>query len=336
MISELEKISEVDTQSLVLYARLCQLEKWLREMVYIELKVKKGRNWVNFNKTKSTYEAEQELHHIPSADHSPLSYTTFSDLAKLIKNNWDLFTEYLPPQKNWEVKFEEITHIRNRVAHFRRGHQDDLDRLLQLMRDIDAGFWKFCTDYNDIHPILPPDKDPISQKYIGLDPFSYKEVAPNEWARIGSAPDSLRYIVSINMIKRSWAQSSEVIDGTPGYIYDVNIHIKNQQQFDYTRLLTHIKTFKPEIIHICLDNFADSARVTLPAVIGSEKAIDIIDEIIKLTDSSLTIRRPMNINDNWVQEFSEEWPEYVLGPKNPLTFLCPDMPCSFFNVLKKG
>ena len=24
--------------------------------------------------------------------------------------------------------------------------------------------------------------------------------------------------------------------------------------------------------------------------------------------------------------------EYVIGPSNPLTFLWPDMPCSFFNV----
>ena len=38
MFSELEKISEVDESALILYARLRQLEKWLREMVYVELK----------------------------------------------------------------------------------------------------------------------------------------------------------------------------------------------------------------------------------------------------------------------------------------------------------
>lgn len=41
MLSELEKISDRDEPSIILYARLWQFEKWLREMVYVELKSKK-------------------------------------------------------------------------------------------------------------------------------------------------------------------------------------------------------------------------------------------------------------------------------------------------------
>jgi hypothetical protein len=33
-----------------------------------------------------------------------------------------------------------------------------------------------------------------------------------------------------------------------------------------------------------------------------------------------------------VDEFAMQWPEYVLGPSNPLTFLDPDMPCDFFGL----
>jgi hypothetical protein len=29
---------------------------------------------------------------------------------------------------------------------------------------------------------------------------------------------------------------------------------------------------------------------------------------------------------------ADEWPEYVLGPSNPLTFLDPEMKCSFFGA----
>lgn len=59
MKSELEKIPEIEEESLIVYARLWQLESWLREMIYVELKAKKGKNWFNFNKTKSTYESDQ-------------------------------------------------------------------------------------------------------------------------------------------------------------------------------------------------------------------------------------------------------------------------------------
>lgn len=336
MLTELEKISEVNEDALVVYARLWQLEKWLREMVYVELKSKKGRNWINFNKTKGKYEADKKLQHMPTSDQSPISYLTFPELTNLIKNNWEQFSIYLPTLNLWEAKLEEIVLIRNRVAHFRMGHRDDLDRLLQLMRDVDSGFWKFCTSYNNIHPVLPQDKDPVTKKYVELDPFAPKQISENEWATLGSAPRDMLYIVSVNTIKRIWAEDSEIIDGTPGYIYDVSIHIRNQKQFDYRYFLAQTKSLHSEFIHICLDAFSNSIRVTLPAVLGSEKIIAIIDKLIETTNYTMVPSHTINTDDISVQKLSEKWPEYVLGPKNPLTFLGPDMPCSFFNVLKNA
>ena len=332
MLSELNKISEVNESSLILYARLWQLEKWLREMVYIELKTMKGRNWFNFNKTKGTYEADKAFKHIPTSDDNPLSYTTFPELSKLIKNNWNLFSEYLPPQQIWEVKLDEIIHIRNRVSHFRKGHKDDIDRLLQLMRDIDNGFWKFCTDYNNLQPILPAERDIVAKKYVDLDPFSFKEIAPNEWAKIGMAPQGLKYIVSINSIRRRWAEKAEIIDKTSGYIYDFNIHLRDNRQFNYSNFLEASSKFKADIIHICLDTFSSSIRVTIPSVIGSNKVCEIIDDLIVFSENAIIFKHHINNDDQFVQRLSEEWPEYVVGPKSPLTFLAPGMPCSFFNV----
>lgn len=334
MFSELDKISEIDKRALILYARLWQLEKWLREMVYVELKANKGRNWFSFKKTEHTYDADKAFTHIPTADDNPLSFTTFPELIKLIQKNWDLLSGYFPPKNVWEVKLDEIIHIRNRIAHFRRGHADDIERLLQLMRDIDNGFWKFCTDYNDVQPIHPPEKDEVAKKYAELDPFSFKEVAPNEWAKVGIAPQGLRYILSINLARRRWAEVSPRIDGAPGYIYNVNIHLRENRQFDYSKFLISSSKFKADIIHIFLDTFSNAVRVTIPAVIGSPKVCEIIDELIRITENSMTLHRPINIGDKVVQKLSENWPEYVIGPDNPLSFLGPDMPCSFFNVDK--
>ena len=143
-------------------------------------------------------------------------------------------------------------------------------------------------------------------------------------------------IVSINSLRRWWAEKVEVIDGTPGYIYDLSIHLRDNKQFDYSKFLSEARKFKSDIIHICLDTFSTNVRVTIPAMIGSEKVCVIIDELIRLTENSMTLQRPINSDDQAVQKFSEEWPEYIAGPKNPLTFLYPDMPCSFFNVIKSS
>lgn len=334
MLYELQKISDVNEQSLVVYARLWQLENWLREMLYVELKSQKGRNWINFNKTTNTYEADKKLHHIPTSDHSPVSYLTFSELTNLIKNNWELFSIYLPPLNQWEAKLEEIVHIRNRIAHYRKGHSDDLDRLLQLMRDIDNGLWVFCTSYNDKHYIIPQDKDPITKKYLELDPFAPKQISENEWAAFGSAPQDMRYTVIIKSIKRKWAAYSEIVDGTPGYLYDITIVLRNQRQYNYKKFLDQTRTLYSNFVHICLDTFSSSIRVTLPAVLGNEKVIGIIDELIDKTENTMENSRQINVDDLYVQKLSEKYPEYVLGPKNPLTFLCPECPCSFFNVTK--
>lgn len=335
MLSELEKISDIDESSIILYARLWQFEKWLREMAYIELKAMKGGGWFNFNKIKGTYEKDKALTHIPTANDNPLNFTTFPDLIKLINNNWELFSEYLPPKPIWEVKLEEVVLIRNRVAHFRNGHEDDIDRLLQLMKDVDNGFWKFCTDYNDLHPILPPERDAVAKKYANLNPFSFKEVSSNEWAMFGSAPQTLKYIVSINSSRRRWAKKSVEITGTQGYIYDVNISLRDNWKFKYPELLTATNKFKADVIHICLDAFSDTFRVTIPAVIGADAVCGIVDSLINITENSITVHHAINSDVDTVQKLSEEWPDYVIGPENPLTYLGPDMPCSFFNVMKK-
>src|SRR5690606_35681324 len=136
---------------------------------------------------------------------------------------------------------------------------------------------------------------------------------PNEWAQIGSAPRGLRYIVSISSLRRRWAEKSVVIDGTSGYIYDVNIHLRDGRQFDYSRFLATASKYKAELIHIFLDTFSSTVRVTIPAILGSEKVCEIVDGLITIAENSMTVHRPINSDDQAVQILSEQWPEYVLG-----------------------
>jgi hypothetical protein len=87
------------------------------------------------------------------------------------------------PTTIWEAKLEEVSQIRHRVAHFRRGHRDDLQRVLQLMRDLDQGFWRFCTSYNDPTPVLPQSDDPVVSHFLHLDLMPWTQVSDGKWAR---------------------------------------------------------------------------------------------------------------------------------------------------------
>ncbi len=182
------------------------------------------------------------------------------------------------------------------------------------MRDIDDGLWVFCTSYNDKRPILPQDKDPVTKKYLELDPFAPKQIGENEWAVYGSAPQDMRYMVSVNTIRREWATYSEIVDGTAGYLYDIRILMRKERQYNYKNFLDQTKAIHSHFVHICLDHFSNSIRVTLPAVLGSEKVIEIIDKLIHATEYSIESGHRINADNLFVQNLSEKYPEYVLGP----------------------
>ena len=332
-IIDTDYVKELPQRVLQTYACLWQFETWLRRMVYIELRAFCGDDWVsmisNYDRSR---EGDKRLTHMPTPEGDPLSYTPFSEIKKIISAHWELFSTYFPPKNIWEAKLEEVSQVRNRVAHFRRGHSDDLQRVVQLLRDIDQGFWMFCTSFNDSRPILPPSKDCVTKKFLDLDPFPFTEVEENKWARVGSADPSVPLAVTIETLKRPWADPTDNIDGYKGYIYEINILARNQRTFDYRKFLESTKRIHDRLVHICLDSFANSVRITLPSVLGAKTVIEIIKEFIEISRCYIFPGRSLGLNDDSVQRLSEEWPEYVLGPENPLTFLAPDMPCTFFGV----
>ena len=331
-----QEIPDFSPRILLTYIQLWQLEIWLRHMVYIELKARDGDNWSNVvQMTDRPRKADKRLTHMPTPESEPLSYASFSELRRLISENWYLFSQYLPPKNIWEAKLDELAQVRNRVAHFRRGHPDDLQRVNQLLRDIDKGFWLFCTSYNDSIPVLPQKDDPVTLEFLQLNPFPYSEIEKGKWAMFGQAASGMKYTVTIETLKRVWARTASQVDGSKGYLYDVRITARDRRIYDYRRLLEDTQDIHQHFVHICLDKYKNSIRVTIPAIIRSETVIKLVKHLIKITEYTIH-PGPENIDesDNSVQLFSEKWPELILGPDNPLTFLDPDMPCRFFSVYR--
>lgn len=343
----LSQISDrIPPERLSTYSRLWQLETWLRTLVYVELRARYADTWQSHLKNTSprAQEKDDELTHMPTRESLPISYMQLRDLLATISSHWRLFQPYLPPKPIWTAKLSEISQIRHRIAHFRLGHKHDAHRVEQLLRDIDQGIWEFCTSYNSSMAVLPQSNDLVIRNFLHLDPFPWSEVEPNKWVRIGSAPPDLVISATFEVMRRPWLKSRapKQVSGKYGYLYDVTLAARNSRRFDYSLFLNNTKSVHQRLCHICLANFSDIIRFTIPTSLGREDIIDIIQTLIEAAQysvrpgrDSFVFEKPSETGSrqlNMVDTFAEKWPEYVLGPSNPLTFLGPDMPCSFFGI----
>lgn len=323
--------TEVPERALRLYARLWQFETWLRRMVYVELRALLGNGWNSSLKTAGKpYAADKRLRHMPTPEMNALSYSQLGDLLGIIEANWSCFEGYFPPQDLWKAKLQEISQIRHRVAHFRVGHPDDYARLAQFLRDLDSGFWRFCTSYNHQRPILPPSLDPVTARFLPRDPLPWGKIEPNQWARVGIVDHSNVVAMVVNVTTRPWAAAQVSPDGQPGHFYDVTLMAQDRRVFDLPSLLDSTRRLHPHVAHLILDGLGTMVRLTLPSVLGATQVIAIIDEFYDRARSA--VGWSSNAFGRDTDALASEWPEYVMGPRDPLSFLDPDMPCTFFGA----
>ncbi|MFD2250044.1 hypothetical protein FHS82_004125 [Pseudochelatococcus lubricantis] len=326
-----ESLADVPTQVINTYARLWQLETWLRTMVYVELRALLADDWGrDLTATSGPLQADKALTHMPTPELNALSYSQLSKLITLVDAHWNCFAIYLPPKSIWTAKMQEIVQIRHRVAHFRVGHADDLLRVKQFLRDIDLGFWRFCTSYNDATQLLPQSSDPITAHFLPLDPLPWVEFEERKWAQIGVRDNGLPVGLSVRAQRRPWA-SKPVKPGEPGHLYNFYMFAQDGRGFEMKRLLEKTQPLHKHLVHLCLDSDVASIRFTLPSLLGSDAIITIVEAFHAAAINA--VRRVRDTLDpEGMNALAAAWPEYVLGPKNPLTFLGPDMDCSFFDV----
>lgn len=339
---------KIPLERLSTYTCLWQLESWLRTMVYVELRARYGDTWEENLKqrNRSAYKNDKALSHMPTREDLPTSYMQLTDLLETISTNWYLFKTYLPPKNLWKAKLVEISQIRHRIAHFRLGHNHDYDRVEQLLRDVDQGFWRFGTSYNANLPILPQSKDDVIKQFLHLDPFPYREVEPNKWARLGLVERDLVVSATFEIIRRNWLNAAvpTQVAGKYGYFYDITFCARNNRAFEYQQFLKNTKSLHQHLCHIFLDSESNTIRITIPTVLGKASIIEIVKALFDWASSSvrpahntvkfgqLSETEAISRRTRMVDELTEQWPEYILGPSHALTFLDPGMPCSFFDV----
>jgi hypothetical protein len=202
---------------------------------------------------------------------------------------------------------------------------------LQLLRDMDAGMFRFVTSYNDPTPVLPATADPVIAEFLELDPFPWTQVQERRWARVGQAPEDLRVSVRLEVLRMPWVEWAVPVAGAEGFLYSVNIDARDGRRLHFKQLLASTQSPHKHLAHVCLDSGETGFRLTIPACIGKDLVIRVVRAFHEAALYALGPSREF-IADERVQRFADTQPEYVLGPTNPLTFLTPDMPCTFFGA----
>ena len=182
-------------------------------MVYVELRARHGDAWHQYLQLPNSrpLEKDKKLSHMPTSDQLETSFMQLSDLLKTVSSNWELFQPYLPPQQIWDARLLEVSQIRHRIAHFRPGHKNDLDRVEQLLKDIDKGFWTFCSSYNSDYFFLPPSKDEVLNTFLVSRPVPVdRGWRASIGLELGSPISHQPLSVKIDILRRNWLQSTSL------------------------------------------------------------------------------------------------------------------------------
>ncbi len=345
------------------YCIVHQIENWFRELVYLELKAHFALNWWEIackalDRSKGrgipaerSLKADKAHPHMSTPETDPLWFLSFDSLLRIIFDQklWPIFHPYLTTKQLLRAKLEEIKPIRNRIAHCRSLHADDLNRLHVFVRDLDQGFWKFCTSYNNNRPIIAELKhDPVYRNFAARECISYAKVEPRTWARIGiHRCTNLCLMVDYIVRPSATRQARSKITMWKGAAYDVTFIKRDQHSFlDYRRILRTTHPVHDKALHIFLDGFQKQLRVTFPAFIEAADLIPAIERFHEACVHCTTLqclRAPITgtpeesgsiesyeANMRPFEQIASEWPHYVIPPTHPFSFLCPDMPCTFF------
>jgi hypothetical protein len=212
-------------------------------------------------------------------ENDPLWFLSFDSLLKIVFDErlWPLYECYLTTKDLLEAKFSEVLPIRNRVGHNRALHEDDLDRLRRILRDLDQGFWNFCTSFNDTRPFIAELRtDSVYMNFQDRAGFDYAEVGPNEWALVGNTLGMRQNV----MVEYSYRPSAER-EGFPekGRLYHFTFSqtAGNNRSLDYRKIFEYTHRFHPMVVYMTMDSYQRTLRVSIPALYPVQEIIAAVE-----------------------------------------------------------
>jgi len=323
--------SGVPPHAIGFYGRWWQLEDWLREVVYVELRAKHGEGWTNHleGHAPKRVASDEANAYMASADAGELlAYADVSDLFRLIEDQWELFSPLLPPRRRWEGTSDELRELRNRNAHCRRPHRDDLARIEQTLRDLEAGAWRFYSSYLDTRAVHK-SRDPVARAWLGRQHETAARLLDHAERQY-----DVRFRLGYSVRPWATAPDANAISGSEGVLWHARWVIGGRD-LNVAELWTEVARCPPVcelLVHLLVDMgsvTATFAAVDDPANIADAIG-DIFDDVLTTSRPSV-LRVPIESPEEWANRWTrgaEHLPRRV-QVNSPLTLVDPLLPGAF-------
>lgn len=213
----------VNPTALALYGRWWQLESWLRELVYVELRANFGVSWVSALNLGVPSKPGSVSHMNGPDDANPLAHLDYRDLLKAIDDHWDLLAYALIDRDAWRGRQSELIQIRSRISCLRQPHTDDLNRLEQTLRDLEYGAFIAFASYND-HRLPDPEvhTDAVTRGWIAREHDTARRLCEHVERQYGG--------LRVQLSSRPWAiRPRELGDNrAPGTLWHADIYLRDR------------------------------------------------------------------------------------------------------------
>jgi Swt1-like HEPN len=308
----------VPAEALVLYGRWWQLETWLRQLIYVELRARDGVKWAAALPPKAEERETKDRRHgymaTPDAQ-ARLAYLDFSPLLDLLETHWSLFADSLIDPEVWSGRAVELRNIRNRIGHCRRPHSDDLARLEQTLRDLDSGAFRAVAAFNRQYQPEGDLDDPVVEAWV-------QDQHDDAYRLVGHAARQYDVRFVLRFSCRPWAEppaEGRPVTGKVGYLWHASWYVGSgfvdlRKFWEDNYLIRH----RDLIVFVCA-NAPASIEVSFAAV---DEPHTISDAIGNCFDALLSNQRRGTVSDHiwesWVERYADLDPRVQVNSPWPI------------------
>lgn len=304
-----------------LYSRWWQLETWLRSLVYLELRSANGSAWADLlpGNSADRQQKDEEFRHMRTPDaQDQLAYLDAGPLLQLTLDQWQLFRLYLPTQKIWAGRIEELKAIRNRIGHCRRPHGDDLDRLEQTLRDLDGGAFLATSFFNDQSLANREWSDALVKDWV------HRECSEAHLIEHATRQYDTNFRLSIS--RRPWAEpltpNEAELGCRPGYVWHACWYFRGGRSFNLSKFWRDLEFANDVVMLVCADT-PSSLEVSFSALDDQKQVSDVIGRCFDAALTNLSYYPNEDDYVEWARRYSNVDPRVHAG--TPWAAVVPSM-----------
>ncbi|PBC45341.1 hypothetical protein [Rhodococcus sp. ACPA1] len=273
--------AQTPARSVAVFGRWWQLESWLRELLYLELRAKLGTSWTSALSPEAASRLGVHRTRGGADEANPLAHLHYEDLVQVINEHWDVMSYALPERRSWDGQQHELEQIRGRLGYLHHPHPDDLGRLEQTLRDLEHGAFVAVDSYTTRwRPKPEKHKDVVTQDWIARQHVDAQRL-------LSEYVDRDYGTLLIQASRRPWKRVPVKLANAPGMLWHAELLLR-RRHIDPVDLWSALndRNLRQLLVHITIDPY--QVGFTFSAV-DDERAVS--DAIGRAFDSTLSVSR---------------------------------------------